>query len=319
MELKVPNKGILFLDKNIGRFHRVIFRLKMRLTGEMRPSSYPYITGDSFRALADHLYDETYKLSPESVQRGDIVFVSNPLMREYLETAHPRILNPYVLIQHNGDLPVDESITNLLDKKIVRFYAQNVAHAHDTVVPIPIGIENRHYHVNGVIPMYERFRKALEALPPIRQNRIFFKFSIDTNPEERGPARAFFLSQPLMDTIPIHLSSKMHARILMTYKFVASPRGNSIESSRTWEALYLKTVPIVKDYPAMVSFAAAGLPLWVIRDWKELEGLTPEDLARKYDTLIENASWDPLHMNYWIGRIRADQKLIRSLNAPHTP
>lgn len=308
-----PDSGSIFIDKNISRVQRGLFRQWLKLTRNPRPSSYPYLTGDSFRALADHIYDETGKLSPESVGRGDIVFVSNLLMREYLETVHPQIQYPYILLQHNGDFDVDKNIADLLDENIVRFYAQDVTYAHEKIIPIPIGIENRFYHVNGVIPMYDHFRDKISKHPPKRKNRIFFRFSLNTNPAERGPARDLFLKLPYMDTVSVHLSSKMHAKILMAYKFVASPRGNSIESCRTWEALYLKNIPIVKNYVAMVYFASLGLPLWIVQDWSELEGLSEEQLAAKYETLMEKANWEALHMDFWIEKIRADQKSARDI------
>ncbi|MEO6536934.1 MAG: hypothetical protein ABIT47_04530 [Candidatus Paceibacterota bacterium] len=307
-----PDSGLIFIDKNIGRVKRSLFRTWLKITKNPRPGSYPYLTGDSFRALADHIYDETGKCSPSVVNRGDVVFVGNFFMREYLETIHPQIPHPYVLIQHNGDFDVDKGIADLLDDNIVRFYAQDVVYAHEKIIPIPIGIENRKYHVNGVTSMYDSFRKKIEKHPPIRKNRIFFRFSLETNPPERTAARDLFLKLPYMDTVSVHLSSKMHAKILMAYKFVASPRGNSIESSRTWEALYLKNIPIVKDYVSLVYFASIGLPIWVVKEWTELEGLSEELLAKKYDELMQNANWKPLEMDYWIERIRADQALARA-------
>ncbi len=161
--------------------------------------------------------------------------------------------------------------------------------------------------------MYDRFRAHIQKNPPVRKNRIFFRFSLQTNPPERGPARDLFLTLPYMDTVSVHLSSKMHAKILMAYKFVASPRGNSIESCRTWEALYLKCIPIVKDYVALTYFASLGLPLWVIKDWNELAGLTEEQLAQKYDELMATADFRPLHMDFWIEKIRTDQKSVRDI------
>ncbi len=99
----------------------------------------------------------------------------------------------------------------------------------------------------------------------------------------------------------------------MTYKFVASPPGNSIESCRTFEGLHLKTVPIVQDYFAYRYFASVGLPLWIVKDWKELDTITEQDLITKYDAFIKNARWDALHMDFWIKIIRADQETARAL------
>ena len=118
-----------------------------------------------------------------------------------------------------------------------------------------------------------------------------------------------------METFSEMLPPPLHMKYLMTYKFVASPPGNSIESCRTWEALHLKTIPIVKDYFAYRYFVSTGLPMWVVRDWRELDGISEQDLARKYDEYIENACWDALHMDFWIKKIREDQETVRSINS----
>lgn len=319
MEAKMPHPFLLFLEKHRLRAGRALFRIKSKITGNKRLSSYPYLSGDSFRAIADHIYDETQTFEPEVVQPGDIVFVNNPLTRSYLTDVHPRIKHPYVLIEHNGDYPIDKSIADLLDDKIIHFYAQDVVYDHEKIIPIPIGLENYHIHQAGVpgiyTPLIKKVEKHTEKIKAKRKNRILFRFSTQHNPEERAPAHAYFSQHPLMETFTTMLPPTFHAEKLTTYKFVASPPGNSIESSRTWEALYLKTIPIVKDFTAYRYFASTGLPMWIVKDWKELEGLTEESLAKKYDEFMANAKWDALYMDFWIAKIKADQATVR---APHS-
>jgi hypothetical protein len=312
MYVKPTNRLVALIDKKYLLAWRVLFRIKKKITGNTRPGSYPYVSGDSFRILADYIHDETGTFEPSEVKRGDIVFVSNPLIFSYLQTIHPEIKTPYILIEHNGDNSIDKSVVDLLDEKIIRFYAQDVVYAHEKIIPIPIGLENLHYHVNGVTSLFNRFRRRIEKHPTLRKNRIFFFFSVNTNPSERGPAKEYFLKHQLMDTAIGMLSPRLHLRTLMSYKFVASPPGHAIESSRTWEALYLKTVPIVKDFVSMEFFASIGLPIWVVHNWKELEGYSEQALSTKYEQFIEKANWEPLYMDFWIKKINADQKMVRA-------
>lgn len=311
MQIATQNKPLILLDRYFLIFWRVLFRVKKRITGDTRPGSYPYISGDSFRALADHIHDETQTFNPSDVRQGDVVFVANPLTLSFLQKIHPLIKNQYILIEHNGDDSIGKTIADLLDEKIIRFYAQDVTCEHKKIIPIPIGIENLHFHVNGVVALFNRFRHKIDVRPRTRKNRIFFFFSISTNPAERAPAKEYFLGHSSMDTVVGMLSPRMHLKTLMKYKFVASPPGNAIESCRTWEALYLKTIPVVKDFVAMRYFASIGLPIWIVKDWKELEGYSEGDLSRKYDDLIKNANWEPLHMDFWIKKISLDQKKYR--------
>lgn len=302
------------MEKNYMRGKRVLFRLWKKILGRNRPSSYPHVSGDSFRALADHIHDETRTLTPDNVQAGDIVFVSNPLTLDYLKNIHPQIKNPYILIEHNGDFSIDREYAELLDDKIIRFYAQDVVYEHPKIICIPLALENLHYYVNGITSLLDSFRKRIRRHPPERKNRIFYQFNIGTNPAERGPALKYFSAHPAMDTINAHLSPRFHWSILSQYKFVASPPGNAVESSRTWEALCLGTVPIVKDFACMRYFSEIGLPLWVIKDWQELEEYDEERLALKYDELMEKANWKPLFMDFWINLIRQDQENYRKQN-----
>lgn len=299
------------IDATVRRLGRISFKVKMKLSGDTRPSSSPYISGDSFRKLADYIYDEQVKLNPADIQNGDIVFVGQEILHEYFNNIHPLIKEKYILICHNGDAPVDERITDLIDEKIIHFFAQDVVTNHQKITPIPIGLENLHFYIAGVVPFFKKLQSKIKKNPTRRKNKIFFNFSINTNPEERSPAREYFLTHPLMETAERFMTPRRHSKILTTYKFVASPPGHAIESCRTWEALYLDTIPIVKDFVAMRYFKSLGLPIWVVKDWKELEGLTEKDLAEKYTSIMANSSKEALYMDFWKKKIINVQNKVR--------
>lgn len=270
-----------------------------------RPGSYPYITGDSFRKIANHVHDETTTLNPSDVGAGDIVFVSSPKMEEYFTNVHPLITKKYILIEHNGDVQVDEKIASFIDEKIVVFYAQCVTVAHEKIIPIPIGIENKHHGIEGF--SWFMNKKSKKSKKP----RIFFHFSVQTNPSERGPALNYFKSNSLMDTISKFIPYSSYKKILSSYYFTVSPAGNTLGSHRTWEALYLRTIPIVKRTVDAESLAYLGLPIWILDNWQELDSFTEDMLQKKYEKMMSPASFEALFMDYWIARIHADQKLIR--------
>lgn len=200
-----------------------------------------------------------------------------------------------------------QKITTLIDDKIIHFFAQDVVANHEKITPIPIGIENLHFYIAGVVPFFKKLQNKIRRNPPERKNRIFFNFSISTNPPERGPAKEYFLKHPSMDTSEHFMTPRRHSKILTTYKFVASPPGHAIESCRTWEALYLGTIPIVKDFVAMRYFKSLGLPIWIVKDWKELDGLTENDLAEKYKSILSNSKNEALCMDFWIKKIKNEK------------
>jgi hypothetical protein len=46
---------------------------------------------------------------------------------------------------------------------------------------------------------------------------------------------------------------------MASHRFVVSPPGNGIDCHRTWESLYLGSIPIVKASACMKAFAKVGL------------------------------------------------------------
>ena len=70
-------------------------------------------------------------------------------------------------------------------------------------------------------------------------------------------------------------------------KFVISPEGNGIDCHRTWEALYLKAIPVCEDNPLTRS-KMKGLPVLFTKDYNEitpeyLESIYPTFLSKKYN------------------------------------
>jgi hypothetical protein len=58
------------------------------------------------------------------------------------------------------------------------------------------------------------------------------------------------------------------------YAFAVSPRGAGLDCHRTWEALVLRTIPIVKHSTLLPVYG--GFPVAVVRDWTEV---TPKAMA----------------------------------------
>lgn len=278
-------------------------RLKLKLSGTPRPTSYPVITGDSFRALAKHVYDETSTFIPGGVDIGEIVFVGQSYALRYLQEIHPNIIVPYILIIHNGDEKIDERYTSLFDENIIHCFAQNIATTHKKLTAIPIGLANFYHYVHTEAP----YRKTPEKITRKegKKNRVFYHFSPQTCPSVRVPLLGFCGKHPLMDTNHSWLSQRSYLQLFSQYKFVIAPRGNaSMETHRTYEALHLGVIPIIINSPAVLSLKASGIPLWVIDAWNALEHIHEDDIANKYEELMEESNFEALSMDYWIKEIQ---------------
>ena len=139
------------------RIRIIRYLVSKKLIKRSFKSSYPYISGDSFRACSIHIYDEIEELNPKKVNFKDIVFVKSDLLEKYFKTINPLINCKYILITHNSDANIDKKISNYIDEKIIRWYAQNVQVSHNTISPLPIGLENLHHYQNGRVDLFDNY------------------------------------------------------------------------------------------------------------------------------------------------------------------
>lgn len=299
---------INFIDKlklKINRdslaFRKKIFELKMGITGNIRPHSYPYISSDTFRFISDHVYDFANEESKiPNVKNKDIIFVNSDDIENYFIYIHPKIDNPYVLITHWGIKPVDYALTKYIDSKIIHWYGKNVLVEHKKITPLPIGLEDLHRYGTGVISYYS---KQKNKNIPQRKNKILYHFKIATNLKERQVAFDYITKHPLAESFQYKLPPPLYLKKLNKYKFIISPPGAGEECHRTWEALYLNVIPIVKRSFTAEYFSSIGIPIWVVDDWHELNNIDEHFLKEKYEELINKKNKDALYMDYWIKKI----------------
>ena len=274
------------------------FLEKMEASGNTRPSSFPYISSDSFRALCDYTYDAEDSLSfADHIKSGDKVFVNSDLLESYFSRIHSYIKEPYILISHQGITPVDGRMIQYLDDMIIHWFAKNTLIKHPKVTPLPIGLENLYKYGTGIPDEFNRVRRTL---PKKRTPKVLYEFKVATNPKERGEALDFLKRFDKAETYQDKMPHYFYLKKMTKYMFVASPPGAGRECHRTWEALYVDTIPIVKRSVAEEYFYSCGVPLLIVDSWKELENM---DLAEKYAELMNHKNDAALWMDYWVTKI----------------
>jgi len=289
--------------KIIDKSRRFWNGLKRRIYHQLKlhSSSVPYLSGDTFRGLAQHIFDMDSLILPENVKENDILFVQSPKLKEFFTTINPKIKARYVLISHNGDENITEEHIPFITDTIKHWFAQNCLISHPKVTPLPIGIENKWYFLHG-IPRYFDKLKRIET--PKKLN-ILYKFSVATNPQERGVALKNLEQCDLAETYTDWRESLSYLSTLKQYSFVASPAGNGEDCIRTWEAMYLKTIPILKRTTMSQYFDDLNLPIILVNDWTELKNFDRAKLRFLYNTMKNKLESPYLWIDYW-------QKLIQS-------
>jgi hypothetical protein len=259
----------------------------------LRAPWLPFVSGDAFRAYCDYVLDEEdSSLDPLVVKPRSTIFVKTDYLGYFFLKVHPRIQYPYILVTHNSDYSVPSGyLSYLSDDKIIAWFGQNVDdNSSPKMHPIPIGIANRYWdHGNGQI------LQEVQAQNAPRENVLYLNFAIDTFPQERRRVYSLLASAPFSYRSPIK-KFKGYLQDLASCKFVASPRGNGLDTHRLWESLYLGSYPIVKN--STLDPLYSDLPIIIVNDWEEV---TQEFLEKKEREFKENPPpIDKLYMDYWI-------------------
>ena len=201
-----------------------------------RNSSYPFISGDTFRLFANHIYDETQNKTFSNVSYGDVVFVKPDTLKGFFSHVYPLINTSIVLVTHNGDKSAPNTYrTYLSDSKILKWYASNPSELnHSKIFPIPIGLSNArwpHGNVDRVLYAMKNHRKPWNS----RTVLMYINFNIKTNPTERKKALEQANKIQNIQRIDKGVSSEKYLEDLGNAKFVLSPPGNGLDCHRTWE------------------------------------------------------------------------------------
>lgn len=277
------------------------------------------------------------RVAPE-FRRGDRVHVKTDLLDRFVKEVLPEISEPIVLVTGDSDMSPVRRFHHLLDHpRIDHWFAQNcdVADDHERLTRLPIGFDNPVYTrldkrlgflltmASGRTPFDPRVRLndignqavllgvrarnvARVEDKPLRVlcNFLLPKHASDPcRVEDRLEARDQLASLPFAHFPESRMKQLECWRAHEDFAFEASPRGSGLDCFRTWEALFLDTIPIVKTSPLDALYRREGFPVVIVESWREI---TPAALARWRDDLAGRFTDDMrrrLTNDYWLGRI----------------
>jgi len=215
-----------------------------------------------------------------------------------------------VFVTHNGDYHVNAARFALRPRGLRRWFAQNKQVSSDLVEGIPIGLENMVLQVSAAsqmgrfaseIPGALEKAKRIDALHQkdlSKKRNVYANMNAMTYPDERLPLLDYLRRLPWItctDRLPI----AKYYRDLARHRFVVCPRGNGTDCHRVWEALYLKTVPIVRSSVVMNEFR--DLPILFVESW---EDLTERFLDERYEEMVSRRyDLGRMRMSYWAARV----------------
>ena len=247
---------------------------------------------------------------------GGSIYVCSDALKAFAEEFLPLIRDPFVLVSGDSDAPIndsllaDPSINALVSSKLLlKWYAQNLSAHHPSLFSLPIGLDYHtmwekpgHWGLTAVSPISQEnsLINILAASPEFNQRYLAaycnWHFAIG-----RGDRRECFekidRSVCLFETNVVTRNSSWLRQA--ERMFVVSPEGAGMDCHRTWEALLLGCIPIVKRNP--ISNLFADLPIIVVDDWAEANRDTMFEYVR---TLADRRfDFSPLFRDYWMRKV----------------
>ena len=226
--------------------------------------------------------------------------------------THSTFLLGLSLITHNSDGNIidrygrecDVYFQNVLDCIEGKWYCQNMDVLNDRIRPLPIGLENHHWHKGNKFKEIESV--FMQDIP--RKNWLYVNHEISTNPGERAEPYRIFRNKGFCSLVEQKKSYLDYIKDMKSHRFVLCPEGNGFDTHRTWEALYMGSIPIVKRRIFTEMFSRI-MPILIVEDWK----IITLDFLQEVYNKMKQITWPYgdkyLDMTFWEDVIKGRIKI----------
>ena len=261
----------------------------------------------------------------KNLKSNESIYICTDALINFSKNYLEKITNPFVLVSGDSDIEINERFLEqteiqaiLSSNYMTLWYAQNLNITHEKITALPIGLD---YHTmrntSGIWGLVKQSPLAQErslinnlAISKKISDRFFsvycnWHFAIDRGNRleclnQIEKSICFFEQNPLP-----RISSWQRQSDFM---FVLSPEGKGIDCHRTWEALALGCIPVIKRNCHSKIFN--GLPVLLIDEWSDLTQNILLDTLNKF--ISSKFNYENLFLNYWINCIRNKRQKIFS-------
>ena len=255
---------------------------------------------------------------------NEILHVCPQALKNFVAKVLPKLTRPFILVTNNSDWTIPEDVSKefdiLIDHPLLtHWFAQNCVLDHPKLTRIPIGLD---YHTLTPTRKQQFAWSKPETHPwgikqdPVYQEQQLVQFKTLSKPFWEREVKAYSNFQFLMttrygkvdrvdalntvskDLVYYEPSKCIRATSwgnMVEYAFTLSPHGNGLDCHRTWEALCLGCIPIIKSSGIDPLFE--GLPVWIVAAWSEV---TKENMVAKINEFKEKEfRIEKLTLDYW--------------------
>jgi len=259
----------------------------------------------------------TQMLMQRKMHNGMSIYVCSNLLKWFVLNALPSISHDFVLVSGDSDMstPTEalkptEIKTLMNNKHLSKWFAQNMLPCnHPKVVQMPIGLD---YHSISNNPMCE-WKMHDEEIKPVLQEKILLELREKMKPfheripliyvnftptKDRFGQRKQSMFQIPRNLLAVNLTNTKRTnnwKNITQYSFVLSPFGMGMDCHRTWEALCLGAIPIVKTNVFKSMFD--DLPVLIVNDWREITHKLLDETIQLFKA--KEFKYEKLTLQYW--------------------
>ncbi|MEA9598578.1 hypothetical protein VC178_01545 [Polynucleobacter sp. AP-Sanab-80-C2] len=243
------------------------------------------------------------------------IYICSDALPYFSKYVLPAIQIPFVLVSGDSDLSISvqtlgPTLKAIADHSLlIAWFAQNKDSEHTKLRALPIGLDFhsrwRDAQIWGggfILPAMQEaeLRQILQQSPRWSERKVLaycnWGVSVDRGDRQEckqkmNPQAYFYQSKRLSRTQTWVEQAQ--------YAFVISPSGAGLDCHRTWEALALGCVPIVKRSPMGEVFE--GLPVLMVDDWAQVSPLFLKEQAERLQG--QTMDYSRLLLRHWIGQI----------------
>jgi hypothetical protein len=255
---------------------------------------------------------------------GICIYIKFQYIREFFTYVFSSINYKFILVTGDGDetmpndiFSIDQFNTLINNDKIIHWYSVNcIESLHPKFSLIPIGVN---FHSSSFGEFCGWHRAAISPLEQeseiqkIKDNSLHFyerelkcysNFHFVTYPEFGNPRKDAIekINPDLVFYEPTFLSRLETWENQSKCAFVLSPMGHGMDCHRTWEALILGCIVVVKRSP--LDSLYEDLPVLIVDDWSDINEELLSDTVEKFKNI--NFNYDRITTKYWVDKIKSN-------------
>jgi hypothetical protein len=245
---------------------------------------------------------------------GMSIFVVSDLLEFFVTNILRKIKHKFILFSGMSiktcpkEALTQKSFFKLINNAfLIRWCTQNnTIQNYPKILQVPLGIDYHSAYINpkkyifdGKNPVEQEsyLINVLNTSKPFyeREKKIYVNFDVK--------ADRFGQRKDCLKKIPSSLLSMYQEKLKRTltwintlnYAFVISPYGQGMDCHRTWEALILGSIPIIKSKEFVKMFE--DLPVLFVNDWSDINQKLLDDTIELFKT--KKFNYDKLTLEYW--------------------